>query len=869
MALPTGTVTFLFTDIEGSTRLLQELGDAYAQVQTDHMRLMREAIAAGGGRELRTEGDAFFAVFPSATGAVRAAVAAQGAFAAHDWSHGRPLRVRMGMHTGEGRLGGDDYLGIDVNRAARIAAAGHGGQVLLSDATRSVVEHELPERVSLRDLGGHRLKDLAHPEHLYDLVIEGLPSEFPALKTLDAPVYLPAHLTAFVGREHELDSLTSLLDGTRLVTLTGPGGTGKTRLAVEAAARLADGFPDGTYFVDLSPITDPRLVADRVASALRLRVESMLDVLDVITDHLRDRSALLVLDNFEQVLDGAPTVSHLLRAAPRVRGLVTSRAPLGIAGEREVPVPPLEVPDPESDASALRQSEAVTLFLERARAVDPRFEPTDEALATVAEICARLDGLPLAIELAASRIRVLPPAALLEQLQRRLSTLVGGHRDAPERQRTLRAAIDWSYGVLDDRLRTLFRRLSVFAGGFTLDAATEVADPNRELGDAVELLDALLQHSLVLRDSDEDVRFRMLETIREFALERLDESAEAVEVRHRHAVHFLGLAENAEPHLTGPEQARWSDALHREHDNLRAAIAWTIDTDRGELALRLGAAMWRFWYGRGHLEEGRRWLDAILALPSTAARSLPRARALTALAGIAYWQSDFGPSDAAYVEALDIVRELGDKQAEVEALFNVAMTKAVMGEPETAMALLEENLRRARGLGDRRGEGWALWGLAAGNMFGGNVERAVGFSDEALRVFEEIGTDTWGLGNALAGRAGLEVMQGEPGKAKERVLYALEAWGDQGNALVIASQLRFLGIAEIQLGRPERAVRLAGAAATLRDKLGGKVPDAFFPFEDPKDSAAEVLDEETIERLWAEGQSMSVDEALAYAREED
>ncbi|MFN2589307.1 MAG: adenylate/guanylate cyclase domain-containing protein, partial [Actinomycetota bacterium] len=363
--LPTGAVTFLFTDIEGSTKLLQELADGYGLVQEDHMRLMREAIASGGGREIRTEGDSFFAVFPTPMGAMQAAVGAQRAFFSHPWPHGRPLRVRMGMHTGEGRLGGDDYLGIDVNRAARIAAAGHGGQVLISEATRAVVEDAVPEGVSLRDLGGHRLKDLAHPEHVWDVVIAGLPSEFPPLKTLDAPVYLPAPVTSFIGRQGFLADLTGLLDGTRLVTLTGPGGTGKTRLAVEGALRLAGNFPDGTYFVDLSAIRDPRLVPDTIASALRLRPEGG-PVLEVVTDHLRDRTVLLVLDNFEQVVEGADAVATILRAAPRVRALATSRAPLGISGEREVPVPPLETPDPEGDPETLRRSEAVTLFAERA-----------------------------------------------------------------------------------------------------------------------------------------------------------------------------------------------------------------------------------------------------------------------------------------------------------------------------------------------------------------------------------------------------------------------------------------------------------------------------------------------------------------------
>jgi predicted ATPase/class 3 adenylate cyclase len=866
--LPTGTVTFLFTDIEGSTKLLQELGDAYETVQDDHMRIMREAISAAGGTQIGTEGDAFFAVFPTAGGAVNAAVAAQRALHTHIWSHGQPIRVRIGMHTGEGRLGGDDYLGIDVNRAARIAAAGHGGQVVLSGPTRSLVEYELPDGVSLRDLGQHRLKDLARPERVYDLVIEGLPSEFPPLRTLEVPTNLPAQLTSFIGRERELKLVTDLLDRSRLVTLTGPGGTGKTRLAVEAARHLLEGHPDGVFFVDLAPITDPRLVPDTIISALHFRQGSSgRPILEILTDHLRDRKALLVLDNFEQVLAGADTVAAVLRTAPRVRGLATSRAPLGLSGEQEFPVPPLNLPDPGGDPAVLRRSEAVALFEQRAAGVDPSFALSAETLPIVAEICARLDGLPLAIELAASRIRLFPPRSLLEQLDRRLATLVGGPRDAPVRQRTLEAAIAWSHDLLDEPARALFRRLSVFAGGWAPQEASHVVDPRVELGDAVELVEQLLQHSLVQRGLDEEGgRLRMLETIREFGLARLDESGEAEHVRLRHMQRFLELAEEAEPYLTGPEQRRWLDLLSREHDNFRAALEWALERDPGPTALRLAAALWRFWYARGDLHEGRRWLQATLSLPSR--RSAPRARGLSALGGIAYWQSDFATAAAAYEESLEIHRELGDRAPTVQALFDLGTTRAVMGDPQEAESLLQESLKTARELEDRRGEAWALWGLGAFRYFGGDPDGARERHEESLRIFEEVGDDTWGLGNALAGLAALAAQRGDVVEARDRILKAIDAWEEQGNALVIASQLRFLAMVANEAGQPERAVRLAGVAAAWREKVGGQVPDAFFPFADPRETAAKVLDEATVERAWTEGSAMTLEEALAYARED-
>lgn len=870
MELPTGTVTFLFTDIEGSTRLLQELRGGYRAVQDDHARIMRAAIDEGGGIAIKTEGDSFFAVFAGHAGALRAAVGAQRALSAHPWPHGGPLRVRMGMHTGEGVLGGDDYLGIDVNRAARIAASGHGGQILVSEATRSLVQHEVHEGVTFRDLGEHRLKDIAHPEHLYDLVIDDLDSEFPPIKTLEVPTNLPAQLTSFVGRERQVAQAIELLERSALVTLTGPGGTGKTRLALEAAARLLDGFPDGVFFVDLSTITDPRLVPDAIVSALRFRPErSGRPVLEILTEHLRDRTALLFLDNFEQVLPGVETVATILAAAPRVRVLATSRAPLGLSGEQELPVPPLEVPDAAGDPAALRRSEAVALFVDRATAVDPAFSLMDEDVPTVAEICARLDGLPLAIELAASRIRMFPPSSLLQQLERRLPTLVGGPRDAPDRQRTLEAAIAWGHDLMDEPVRALFRRLSVFAGGWTLEAAVAVADPDRALGDPVELLELLLQHSLVQRaPGDREGRVRMLETIREFGLDRLRESGEDPDARERHARRFLDVAEEAEGYLTGPDQRRWLDLLSREHDDLRAAIAWAIEGDRGELALRLGGALWRFWYARGHLDEGRRQLGAALSLPASQGRSAPRAKALSALGGLAYWQSDFETALASYEEALEIHRELGDRAAMVQTLMDVGSTRAVGGDPQSGSALVQESLEAARELGDRRGEAWALWGLGAMRMFGGDLDGSRAHSEESLRIFEEVGDDTWGLGNAYALLGGLAAQRGEPVQARQHVLRAIDLADQQGNALVLASHLRFLAIVANDEGRPERAVRLAGAAEAWREKVAGQVPAAFFPFADPREAAAKVLDDAVLERAWAEGSAMSLEQALAYARED-
>src|SRR5438093_930526 len=544
-ALPTGLVTFLFTDIEGSTRLVQSLGEGYDELLGEHCRILRGAIADAGGTEVSTEGDSFFAVFERPEDAVAATVAAQRALDAETWPSGVDVRVRMGLHTGEARLGGANYIGLEVHRAARVAAAGHGGQVLLSGATRSMLEGSLPGGVELRDLGAHRLKDLANPEHLFPLAAPGLERDFPAPRSLDArPNNLPVQLTSFVGREAEIAAINTLLDAARLVTLTGPGGTGKTRLAVQVAAERLGRHGDGVFFVELAPATDPALVPSAVAAALHLREGADRPITETLNEWLRERDLLLVLDNFEQVIDAAPFVTTLLGAAPRLRVIVTTRAPLRVHGEQEYPVPPLHIPDAAHlpGLAQLSQYEGVGLFIDRARAVRPDFAVTDATAPAVAEIVARLDGLPLAIELAAAKCRLLGPEAILGRLGSRLAFLSGGARDLPARQQTLREAIDWSYRLLDPVDQGRLRGLGVFMGGFSLPAAAAVLmldDPAIAADDAVG---GLAEQSLLRREEGErgEPRFSMLETIREFALERLVEAGEDEFERRRAATYFLG-----------------------------------------------------------------------------------------------------------------------------------------------------------------------------------------------------------------------------------------------------------------------------------------------------------------------------------------
>ncbi len=551
---PAGTVTLLFTDIEGSTCLLQQVVDQYAHLLVDYRRLLRAAFHQWWGHEVDSQGDAFFVAFERATDAVSAAVTVQRALASHGWPEGVTVRVRMGLHTGEPQLSSEGYVGLDVHYAARIMRAGHGGQVLLSQTTRELVVHNLPQGVSLRNLGEHRLKDVERPSHLFQLDIAGLPAGFPPLKTLGAHLNnLPAQPTPLIDREQEMARICQLLrrENVRLLTLTGTGGVGKTRLGLETAARLLDEFAGGVCFVPLATISDPDLVVPAIAQTLGVREAGDWLLMERLKAYLRNRRLLLFLDNFEQVLQAAPRLSELLQACPELKMLVTSRAVLHVYGEHEFPVLPLPVPDlshlPESEA--LAQYAAVALFLQHAQAVKPGFQMTPANARAIASICARLDGLPLAIELAAARVKLLSPQALLARLAHRLEVLTSGARDVPARQQTLRNTLAWSYNLLDAEEQRLFRRLSVFVGGCTLEAVEAVYTT---LGDmAAPVLDgvaSLIDKSLLqkVEQEGEELHLLMLETIREYALECLAASGEMEVTQQAHAVYYLALAEEAE-----------------------------------------------------------------------------------------------------------------------------------------------------------------------------------------------------------------------------------------------------------------------------------------------------------------------------------
>jgi predicted ATPase/class 3 adenylate cyclase len=868
--LPTGTVTFLFTDIEGSTRLLQDLGDGYHAVRDRYAEIVRGALAEGGGVEVSTEGDSFFAAFPTPAGAVGAAVAAQRGLAGGDWPQGEPLRVRMGIHTGDGILGGDNYVGLDVNRAARIASAAHGGQVIVSGATRALVERDLPPGTSLRDLGQHRLKDLADPERLHDVVIEGLPSRFPPPRTLNArPNNLPLQLTSFVGREQELGEVRALLERTRFLTLTGPGGTGKTRLALQVASETLTEYRDGAFFVDLSSVHDPDLVPSVIAQTLEVAEAPGVPILDAVMDHLRDKELLLVIDNFEQVSAAAVMVEQLLSAAPELTVMVTSRVVLSCRGEQEYMVPPLEPPDLRqvTDVLTLGRFEAVRLFTERALAVDPGFRVTEKNAPAVAEITARLDGLPLAIELAATRTKVLSPEEMLPRLERRLAVLTSGARTLPERQRTLRGAIAWSHELLDEPERELFARLSVFVGGWTLESAEAVTDPD-ELGvDILDGLTSLVDQSLIRRSGPPGgrPRFSMLETIREFGLETLGADGDRDAVRRRHGEHFLDLAVEAEAHLTSEDQGEWLDRCDREHPNIRAALRWAIDDGQADRAQRAAAGLWRFWQQRGHLAEGSRWFGEILAMPAGQEPTEGRARALIGAGGIAWWQQDRVTAGERYREAVAIERDLGDPGLLAEALYNYSFV--IAGEDiQQAMRLLEESGDLFRKAGDERGVAQVLGMLVLPDAEAGRWDAVLARLEEVVAIWRRLG-ERLHLAFNLVWVAFAHGRLGHREEARGVALEALDIFQEADNQTGIGITLVDLAFLATWEGRHEDAIRLHAAFERVQEQVGGP-PGGFAGLleGDPAEEARAHLAEDAARRAREEGLAMSVDEAVALAR---
>jgi len=847
--LPTGVVTFVFTDIEGSTHLLQRLGDDYPAQQDAHFRLMREAFGERNGCEVGTRGDALFVAFGSAADAVAAAVDAQLRLNDHPWPPQGAIRVRMGMHTGEAVVQSDDYVGLAVHQAARICAAGHGGQILVSATTLSAAG-DVPAPIEVVDIGLHRLKDLPDAVRLYRIGHPDLPSAATGLRLDAAPGNLPKQITSFVGRKGEQEEVAGrLAEGARLVTLSGPGGCGKTRLAIQVAADVVGRFPHGAWLVDLAAIREPDLVTRTVAATLGVSDSSGRSLTSTLLDHLAGRRLLLILDNCEHLVAACAELADLiLRNAEAVQIVATSQEALGLVGETIVRVPSL--PD----------GEAIELFADRAALHRADFAVDEDNADVVTAICRRLDGIPLAIELAAARIPVLSLQQIADRLDDQFRLLTGGSRNALPRQQTLRATVDWSYALLTDEERVLLRRLAVFAGGWTLDAATDVAG-DRDV-DVLDALTRLVARSLVVAEEQDDVaRYRLLESIRQYAQERLAEAGEVALARERHLEWFHALALRAETELTGPDQTAWLDRLAREHDNLRAAMEWcSAQPARADDLLSLTAALWRFWLVRGHWSEGRAWLDRALR-PTGDRHTLTRARALAAAGHLATEEADIEGAGPLLDESLALWRELGDVEGIAEALnhqgnlartrFEYDSARALLGEAlslreqaghdrgiavslrnlgllaalqrdhETAASLYGRALPLARQLGDKRVVATLTHALSMVEFEDGDRGAARALIEESLGLARELG-DKQGIAESLTVLSGINACEGDPTAAASTLDEALALWRSLGARHALAWTYTMLGDMAISAGD----VIAAGSYLTVAVREWRRLDDA-------------------------------------------
>jgi predicted ATPase/class 3 adenylate cyclase len=914
---PTGTITFLMTDIEGSTLLWERHPDAMRAVLIRHDALIERIVEANHGVVVRPrgEGDSRFAVFEQAAAAVRAAVGIQQELAAAFSDTPFELKVRAGLHTGAADWRMGDYYGSAVNRCARIRGLGHGGQTLLSQVTAELVRDEPLDGIELLDLGTHRLKGLIRPEKIYQLAIAGLPNDFPPLQSPDSLVHnLPLPTTSLIGRGREVAEVVNLLlrPEVRLVTLTGPGGTGKTRLSLAVGQELLEWFPQGLFFVDLSPITDPALVATTIAHTMGIREGGGLPPLENLKRYLSDKGMLLLLDNWEQVVAAAPVVAELLAAAPKVKVLATSRIALHLRGEREYPVDTLRVPpeNPTLKVVDLLEYEAVQLFVQQAQAVRPSYEVTAADAAAVAGITRRLDGLPLAIEIAAARTRMLPPPALLRRLDQSLKLLVGGAADLPARQQTLRNAIEWSYNLLEPDEQTLFARLSVFVGGFTLESAEVVVNPDGAL-DLFSGVETLLANSLLRRvDSvSDEPRFAMLQTIHDYAREKLEAAGELATFRRIHAHHYIPQAATDWMRVYGPHSVAWLETLEEEYDNYRAAILWGLESG-GDPAVSAQVCLYLvwFWYRHGHFHEGRKWSERAVAATKSLSPLL-LSMALLASASMAMWEGDFDVAIeqgeeavrsaetagfdsgiamsrltsgvilinqgndqlafAHFVQAVERFDQAGDAWQACTTLIHLANVSLGLGDFREATAWLDQALPAANQMGDP-------WQIAFCLNNYGEVARAQGDYVTAGKYYQQAEAlyrqaDSLSDHTRLIHTLGyIALHDGDDQKAKELFQESLIAFRELGNKRGMAECLTGLASVAAERGDAEWAMPLFSAAGAQLASFGA----AYWPadrveVERTRQRLWSVLGATEFQRLWEQGQAMNLDQAIAYAAESE
>ena len=870
--------TFLFTDIERSSELWEKHPQAMGRALDQHDQLLRGIFADNNGHAFKTMGDAFCVAFSSASDAVLAAMAAQRALAAVAWEETGPLRVRMAIHSGEAEHRDGDYFGPTLNRVARVLSAGHGGQTLVTRAVAESTRVWLPPDISLRDLGERRLRDLSWPERIYQLVINGLPSEFPPLRSLEVlPNNLPAQVTSFVGRAREMVEVKRLLDTTRLVTLTGPGGTGKTRLSLQVAADVLDQYPHGVWLVELATVSDPALLAETISNTVDLREEADRPAFDTLLDALRRRQLLLVLDNCEHLIsECARIASGLLRHCPDVKIMASSREPLNIEGETLWPVSALSVPpwmgdEADLDFNEIAQLEAVQLFVERATLARPDFRLTPENAALVAKICWRLDGIPLAIELAAARIKVLPLPQILDRLDDRFRLLTGGSRTALPRQQTLGALIGWSYDLLSEPERVLLRRLAVFSAGRTLEMVEEVCSGDGiERADVFDLLFSLTEKSLLMTEPgpNGENRYTMLESIWDYADEKLAQAGEKERYERKHLDFFVALGEKAELELYGPEQKVWMEKLSAEHYNLNRAVRTSLKNPTTiELGLRLAGAISRYWEIRSYLSEGYEQLVDLLTRGGDSIPAPIRAKAELGAGTLSWCQDRNVDAVRHYHEALRLYEGLG--MGNHIGIIEVYLASTERNEGNYAKA--REHLKRAQVLADElsseRLKALVLYGKAGFADAELDLAESRAFKEEAIRMYESLG-DRWTACLLKAGLAKVCILQKDYPVARHLIVEVLAVSREFGSKWSVPSALEILADICIAQGQETKAVRLYGAAAAQREALALR-----FSATDRKShqSAMELLHQRVPELLfqeeWETGKALSFQAAVILAIE--
>ncbi len=824
--LPTGTVTFVFTDIEGSTRLVKQLRDEWGGALDAQSRILREAVAGAGGNVVSTVGDGFFCVFTSAPGAVAAAVDAQRGLATHAWPNGAPVRVRMGIHTGVAVLGGNDYVGLEVHRASRIAAAGHGGQVLLSNTTAALVMEELPIDVTVRDLGDHELKDLGRAERLHQLVIGGLENDFPPVRSLRAAASrLPAPLTSFIGRREELAAASELISSPGLVTLLGPGGSGKTRLAIETARESSAGL-DGFHFVDLSATSSSELLASFVASAMSIVDSASTPARELVAAHIATSRYLLVLDNCEHVIGGAATlIAHLLERCPRLTVLATSRESLDVAGERVLPITGLTA-EAETD-----RRDAEKLFVERASAVAPHLDPTHWS-AEIEELCRRLDGIPLAIELAAARTSVLTPGDILTRLDDRFGLLRSRSQTAIPRHRSLEAAVSWSYDSLPADEQSLLRSLSVFRGGFTLQAVEAVSiEPGTAQAetDVLEILASLVAKSFVsFSTTDEGARYHQLETIREYAAMKLEETGDTAALEARHSSYFLDWARQQARRLSTSDQLPALDDLEADHNNLRAVLERGIQGEDRESALAMAATLVWFWYVHSHFTEGTYWASRLLA-PQHGPPTRTLVRLQIGAGDFDFRIGEHDRADTRFREALDGARLLGSDSLAMWALAYMATNDALSLRLDAASASLDEALRIANESGDFLGVGYCTfmdasirgW-LAVENDQLELLPQLLDSLETLAGLVREAGERNM-IGHVLQAVGLMAHWVGREEQAREALEESLIAFTEIETLACASHCLEAIAVTVAE-AQPTIAIELLAGSSSLRERVGVKTP---------------------------------------------